>query len=124
MNQKENGNLIAFKKISATSSNLFLPRSKNVPGVYKTTILTMYSMQCCPYLHHPLGKAGQRKSFYNPVSGGEGGGFSRMKDTWMLVASLRGVNSEVWSHLGRSGQNDKYFFPTKFHLGLHVNKSQ
>ena len=33
------------------------------------------------------------------------GGDSHMKQTGMLVVSLRGVNFEFWSRLGCSGQN-------------------
>ena len=33
------------------------------------------------------------------------GGAPRVKGVGMLVASLRGVNFEFWSHLGSSGQN-------------------
>ena len=37
--------------------------------------------------------------------GGRGGGNSYMKQTGMLVVSLRGVNSGFWSRLGCSGQS-------------------
>ena len=43
---------------------------------------------------------------YFPVGpgGGGGGGDSHMKQTGMLVVSLRGVNFGFWSRLGCSGQ--------------------
>ena len=34
-----------------------------------------------------------------------GGGDSHMKQTGMLIVSLRGVNFGFWSHLGCSGQS-------------------
>ena len=37
--------------------------------------------------------------------GGGGGGDSHMKQTGMLVVSLRGVNFGFWSRLGCSGQS-------------------
>ena len=37
--------------------------------------------------------------------GGGGGGYSHMKETGMLVVSLRGVNFGFWSRLGCSGQS-------------------
>ena len=37
--------------------------------------------------------------------GGEGEGASHMKQTGMLVVSLRGVNFGFWSRLGCSGQS-------------------
>ena len=37
--------------------------------------------------------------------GGGGGGDSHMKETGMLVVSLRGVNFGFWSRLGCSGQS-------------------
>ena len=37
--------------------------------------------------------------------GGWGGGDSHMKQTGMLVVSLRGVNFGFWSRLGCSGQS-------------------
>ena len=37
--------------------------------------------------------------------GGGGGGGSHMKQTGMLVVSLRGVNFGFWSRLGSSGQS-------------------
>ena len=42
-----------------------------------------------------------------PVRGarGGGGGDSHMKQTGMLVVSLRGVNFGFWSRLGCSGQS-------------------
>ena len=39
------------------------------------------------------------------VPGGGGVGDSHMKQTGMLVISLRGVNFGFWSHLGCSGQS-------------------
>ena len=39
------------------------------------------------------------------VFGGGGGGDSHMKQTGMLVVSLRGVNFGFWSRLGCSGQS-------------------
>ena len=40
-----------------------------------------------------------------PDPGGGGGGDSHMKQTGMLVVSLRGVNFGFWSRLGCSGQS-------------------
>ena len=44
---------------------------------------------------------------YHPGGGGGGGGGedSHMKQTVMLVVSLRGVNFGFWSRLGCSGQS-------------------
>ena len=39
------------------------------------------------------------------VTPGGGGGHSHMKQTGMLVVSLRGVNFGFWSCLGCSGQS-------------------
>ena len=43
--------------------------------------------------------------FTLPGGGGGGGGNSHMKEAGMLVVSLRGVNSIIWSRFGCSGQN-------------------
>ena len=40
-----------------------------------------------------------------PLTPGGGGGDSYMKQTGMLVVSLRGVNFGFWSRLGCSGQS-------------------
>ena len=40
---------------------------------------------------------------------GGGGGDSHMKQTGMLVVSLRGVNFGFWSRLGCSGQSANIF---------------
>ena len=40
-----------------------------------------------------------------PLSQSRGGGDSYMKQTGMLVVSLRGVNFGFWSRLGCSGQS-------------------
>ena len=44
-------------------------------------------------------------NIYNRLSPGGGGGDSHMKQTGMLVVSLRGVNFGFWSRLGCSGQS-------------------
>ena len=49
------------------------------------------------------GKSESEDSKSDNESGG--GGDSHMKQTGMLVVSLRGVNFEFWSRLGCSGQN-------------------
>ena len=41
-----------------------------------------------------------------------------MKQTGMLVVSLRGVNFGFWSRLGCSGQSAKYFKSPRSHLGF------
>ena len=41
-----------------------------------------------------------------------------MKQTGMLVVSLRGVNFGFWSHLGCSGQKRQYFKPPRSRLGF------
>ena len=48
------------------------------------------------------GKSESEDSKSDNESGGED---SHMKQTGMLVVSLRGVNFEFWSRLGCSGQN-------------------
>ena len=42
---------------------------------------------------------------FDPEGGGGGGGHSHMKQTRMLVVSLRGVNFGFWFRLGCSGQS-------------------
>ena len=41
-----------------------------------------------------------------------------MKQTGMLVVSLRGVNFGFWSRLGCSGQSVQYFMPPRSRLGF------
>ena len=41
----------------------------------------------------------------NPQGGGGGGRDSHMKQTGMLVVSLRGVNFGFWSRFGCSGES-------------------
>ena len=50
-----------------------------------------------------------------------GGGDSRMKQTGMLVDSLRDVNFGFWSHLGFSGQSANIFKPPRPRLGFAKN---
>ena len=53
------------------------------------------------------------------MPGGGGGGDSHMKQTGMLVVSLRGVNFGFWSRLGCSGQSAcQYFKPPRSRLGF------
>ena len=50
-----------------------------------------------------------------------GGGNSHMKQTGMLVVSLRVVNFGFWSRLGGSGQSaTEYFMPPRSCLGFHA----
>ena len=48
---------------------------------------------------------GKYNMFIVPGERGGGGGDSHMKQTGMLVVSLRGVNFGFWSRLGCSGQS-------------------
>ena len=45
---------------------------------------------------------------FTPGGGGGGRGDSHMKQTGMLVVSLRGVNFGFWSRLGCSGQSANF----------------
>ena len=46
------------------------------------------------------------------------GGDSHMKQTLMLVVSLRSVNFGFWSRLGCSGQSANIFIPPRSRLGF------
>ena len=53
-------------------------------------------------LHIEVGH--QRSNAKEHLNPGGGGGCSHMKQTGMLVASVKGVNFGFWSRLGCSGQ--------------------
>ena len=47
-----------------------------------------------------------------------------MKQTGMLVVSLRNVNSDVWSRLGCPWQKPNVLKPSRSRLGLQMKKQR
>ena len=78
----------------------------------------------CVVLEVPLSKQFHREFNFHwkslnsnwPNNGGGGGGGPHMKQTRILVVSLRGVNFGFWSHLFRAKR--QYFMPPRPRLGF------